>query len=217
MERPFPWRLVTVDIDGTLTRRHGWREIAVAFGGLSAFERTNRRFFAHEVNEDEHLANLLDIATGHTVTEVEAVVERTPKLFGIAEGVSQLHERGARVALLTHNPDYVADWYRRTFGFDDFEGVHAQTVEEGRIGPPRNVRADKPGGMRALLGRYDVPAGLAAHLGDGGSDVEVFARVGGGVALNSPDEGVNRAADLALRTDDFRDVVVALARLLPRK
>jgi len=211
-----PWRLVTIDIDGTLTRKHGWREIAIAFRRLREFDATNRRFFAREIGEDVHLADLLEIATGHTVGEVEAVVERTPKLLGIREGISQLHESGARVALLTHNPTYVADWYRRTFGFDDSEGVAAQTVVGGRVGPPVHVRADKPGGLRALLARQEVPPSAVAHVGDGWSDAEVFRLVGGGVALNSSDPDVNRAADLVLTTTDFRDVVIGLSRLAPR-
>jgi phosphoserine phosphatase len=217
VERPFPWRLVTVDIDGTLTRGHGWKDIAVAFDRLDAFDRTNRRFFAHEIGEDAHLADLLDIATGHTVTEVEAIVERTPKLRGIREGVSQLHARGARAALLTHNPTYVADWYRRSFGFDDSEGVDAQRLVGGRIGPPVNVRADKAGGLRLLLARQEVSAASVAAVGDGWSDAEIFPLVGGGVALNSRLAEVNQVADLALSTEDFRDVVAALSRLTPRQ
>jgi len=208
---------VTVDIDGTLTLRHGWRDIAVAFDRLEAFEDTNRRFFAQEIGEDLHLADLLDLATGHTVAEVTAVVEKTPKLRGIREGVSRLHARGARVALLTHNPDYVVDWYRRTFGFDDAEGVAAQTVTGGRIGPPVDVRANKPGGLRSLLARLGVPALTAVHVGDGRSDAEVFRMVGGGVALNSPFPDVNRAADLALSTENFQEVVDGLLHLHPRR
>ena len=216
MDRPFPWRLVTVDIDGTLTRTHGWKEMAVAFGRLEAFERTNRRFFAHEIGEDPHLADLLDLVTGHTVPEVLAVVERTPKLRRIRDGVGQLHDLGARVALLTHNPMYVVDWYRTTYGFDDAEGVDAQTVEGGRIGPPLGVRADKSEGLRALLARARVGPSAAAHVGDGWSDAVIFRQVGGGIALNSPLAEVNRAADLALTTEEFPDVVAALGRLAPR-
>jgi HAD superfamily phosphoserine phosphatase-like hydrolase len=216
VERAFPWRLVTVDIDGTLTRTHGWKEMAVAFGGLEAFQATNRRFFAHEIGEDEHLSDLLDLVTGRTVAEVEAVVERTPKLGGIREGVAELQARGARVALLTHNPNYVVEWYQRTYGFDDYEGVNAQSVVRGQIGPPVSVRADKVGGMRSLLLRAGAPASSAVHVGDGWSDAEVFRAVGGGVALNSPLAEVNRAADLALTTEQFPDVVAALARLSRR-
>ena len=212
----FPWRLVTVDIDGTLTRVHGWKEIAKEFHGLAAFESTNRRFAAHEIGEDAHLANLLDIATGHTVADVETVLERTPRLAGIGQGIAAIREVGARVALLTHNPTYVADWYRRTFGFDDSEAVASQSLDHGRIGPPTLTHADKRAGFRALLSRGEISPSLAVHIGDGWSDVEVFRIAGGGVALNSPFAEVNRAADLALATQDFREVAEALARLQPR-
>ena len=217
MERPFPWRLITFDIDGTLTRRHGWRDLAVAFGCLDAFEETNRRFFAHEIGEDVHLADLLDLATGHTVGEVGRLVEATPKLDGMREGISRLHALGARVALLTHNPLYVVDWYRRTYGFDDGEGVNAQAIVDGRIGPPIGVHADKPAGLRALLERQRVAAATVAAVGDGWSDAVVFRLVGAGIALNSRLAEVNRAADLVLSTVDFADVVAALARLSPRR
>jgi phosphoserine phosphatase len=217
MDRPFSWRLVTVDIDGTLTTSHGWREMAAAFDRLPEYDESNRRFFAHEIGEDEHLADLLDVTTGRSLPEVEAVLERTPKLSGISEGVEQLHQRGAQVALLTHNPSYVVDWYRRTFGFDDAEGVTAQSVHASRIGPPVGVRADKPGGLRVLLARHHVPASVVAHVGDGWSDAEVFPRVGGGIALNSRFPEVNRAADRVLTTEDFRVVVEALATLSPRR
>ena len=213
---PFPWRLVTVDIDGTLTLGHGWREIAVAFGRVPDYEASNRRFFARAAGEDEHLYDLLDLATGRTVAEVEAVLARTPMLGGIAEGLGELHAAGARTALLTHNPTYVIDYYRRTFGFDDGEGVRVGTTDDGRIEPPTGVHADKLGGLRALLARAGVAARTVAHVGDGWADAEVFRAVGGGVALNSSLHEVNAAADRALRTRDFRDVVRALETLTPR-
>jgi len=213
---PFSWRLVTVDIDGTLTLVHGWHEIALAFGRLPEYEASNRRFFAHEEGEDEHLADLLDLATGRTVEEVREVVARTPKLAGIGEGIAELRGRGARVALLTHNPSYVVEYYQRTFGFDDAEGVDAQTTDGGRIGAPRDVRADKPGGLERLLARAGVDPRATVHVGDGWSDAEVFRLVGGGVALNSRLAEVERAADRVVRSRDFRDVVEALTTLRPR-
>lgn len=216
MARSFPWRLVTVDIDGTLTRVHGWWEIARAFGREAAYERSTRRFRAREIGEDEHLANLLALAEGHTVPEVEAVLAYTPKLEGIADGISELHRRGARVGLLTHNPGYVIDYYRRAFGFDEGEGVEAPVDGDGRIARAIGVRADKPGGLRRLLNRTETVPASVVHIGDSWSDAEVFRLVGGGVALNTPFEEVGHAADRAIRTSDFRSVVRAVAELSPR-
>lgn len=212
----YPWRLVTFDIDGTLTQGHGWAPIARAFGSLPAYERSNRRYYAREIGEDQHLADLLDLATGHTVAEVQEIVERTPKLAGIAQGVRELHGRGVRAALLSHNPAYVTNYYRRQYGFDDDEGVNAQTIVDGRIGAPTNVHADKTGGLWALLERCRTDPHEVVHVGDGWADAAVFRLVGGGVALNSRLEEVRSAADLVLSTADFRVVVAALARLTPR-
>lgn len=216
MASTFPWRLVTVDIDGTLTRVHGWRAIARAFGREPEYERSNRRFFAREIGEDEHLSDLLALARGRTVAEVETVLAATPKLEGIAAGVSELRRRGARVGLLTHNPGYVVDYYRRTFGFDEGEGVHVPVDQERPIGGAVEVHVDKPEGLRRLLGRTAARPEEVAHVGDGWSDAEVFRLVGGGVAVNSALEEVNRAADRVVHTSDFHDVVQALVTLRPR-
>ena len=216
MATTFPWRLITVDIDGTLTRIHGWRAIARAFGREPDFDQSNRRFFAREIGEDEHLVELLALARDRTVPEVERVLAATPKLEGIAVGVSDLHRRGARIGLLTHNPGYIVEYYRRTFGFDEGEGLEVPVDRDQRIGGANEVHADKPEGLRRLLSRTAVRPEEVVHVGDGWSDAEVFRLVGGGVSVNSPLEEVNRAADRVVRTSDFRDVVRALIELRPR-
>lgn len=210
------WGLVTVDIDGTLTLVHGWLAIAREVGRLAEFERTQARFLEGGIGEDEHLANLLQIARGRTVEEVLDAVASTPRLRHIAEGVRRLRAAGARVALLTHNPGFIADWYAREFGFQDSEGVDCP-VPGGRIEPPAKIRADKPAGLARLAARASVPYSDIAHVGDGWSDAELFPLVGGGLALNSPIPEVRAAADVVVSTKDFLDAVQALETLRPRR
>jgi len=121
------------------------------------------------------------------------------------------------VALLTHNPPYVTEFYRRTFGFDDVEGVANQPILDGVLGLPRNVRANKLGGLKSLLDRAQLSPSAVVHVGDGWSDAEVFRAVGGGVALNSTLPEVELAADRIVKTRDFGDVVAVLDDLLPRR
>ncbi len=212
-----PWRLVTVDIDGTLTLVHGWERIARQFGREADYLGTTGRFRRQEVGEDSHLAALLALAQGHTIGEVESVLAETPHLDGIREGIAALHQEGAKVALLTHNPPYVARWYAREFGFDDLEGTAViEPAAGGPIPPSGLVHADKPGSLQRLTERLHVSPRDTVHVGDGWSDAELFPLIGGGVALNSPFPDVDRAADLALHVRDFR--VVARAILgLPRR
>jgi phosphoserine phosphatase len=214
--RPFPWKLVSIDIDGTLTLVHGWRRIAEAFGRTDQYELSNRRFFAHELDEDRHLDDLLDLAAGHTIPEVETVLAATPKLRGIREGIAQLKARGATVALLTHNPPYVCDWYARTYGFQDFEGTPGTSLEGGRLVRREPVHADKLGGARRLAARHAVPLDRMVHAGDGWSDAEVFREVGAGIAVNASLPEVERAASASVHTRAFADLVAAIGRVSPR-
>jgi phosphoserine phosphatase len=210
------WPLVTVDLDGTLTRRHGWETIADRLGRRPIFDRANERYLAGAASEDEHLLDLLSIATGARLTDVVDALAATPRLAGIDDGVGQLHAAGRRIALLTHNPSYIVDLYVAQFGFDDAEGTRSQAVVNGVIAPPGPTKAGKIDGLRALARRAGVGLDQVVHIGDGMVDAELFPLVGGGIALNSNSVPVQRAADLVLRTDDFRVVVAAIDRLPPR-
>ena len=211
-----PWRLLTIDIDGTLTTVHGWRVLAERRGRRAEYERSNRRFFSHEIGEDEHLHDLLEMAVGMPLGEVADVLESTPKLTGIGEAVEGLHARGMRVALLTHNPSYVCAWYRDRFGFDEFEGTRGADVEDGHVGEVGQVHADKPAGLERLTRRLGVRPSETVHVGDGWADAALFPSVGAGVALNSRLPEVRAAADRALDTTDLRALLLELDGLRPR-
>jgi len=213
----FPWRLVTFDIDGTLTQGHGWRFLAERTGRLDAYRESNRRFLARETGEDAHLRELLDLAVGLTRPEVAAILEATPRIGRIAEGVAALRARGSRVALLSHNPEYVCAWYRDRFGFDDAAGTRGTAFVGGRIAPYGAVHASKLDGLAGLLDRAGATRGETAHVGDGWADAVVFRRVGGGVALNSALPEVRAAADLALSIGTLPEIVDPLAALSPRR
>jgi HAD superfamily phosphoserine phosphatase-like hydrolase len=210
------WRLVTFDIDGTLTLEHGWGRLARSVGRREEYDRTQQRFRAGEIGEDEHLADLLRLADGLTVVEVGRVLESTPRVGGIREAIATWHDRGARVALLTHNPDYVCDWYVREFGFDAYAGTTVPVPADGRLRLPAVVHADKRSGLEELRRRFGVPPGAVAHVGDGAADAKVFPHVGAGVALNSAEPEVEAAADLVVHAEDLRGLPDLLDRLRPR-
>lgn len=211
------FRLATFDLDGTLTTVHGWWVIAQARHREAEYRRSNERFFAHEISEDEHLANLLGLAVGLTRPEVEQLLERTPRVDGISATLSALRARGLHVALLTHNPEYVCAWYGQRFGFDATEGSDGTRFDAaGRIAGIGSARADKPAGLARLLDRYGLDPASVVHIGDGWADAALFPLVGGGIAFNSRLPEVERAADAVVRSTTLEDVVGAIDSLLPR-
>ncbi|MCI4318543.1 MAG: haloacid dehalogenase-like hydrolase [Thermoplasmata archaeon] len=213
----YPWRLVTIDIDGTLTKVHGWRFLAEERGMGEAWRESTALYLRRETSENEHLRDLLRLAEGLDRPTLEEILEATPKISGIAEAVSAWHARGAKVALLTHNPPYVVDWWRKRFGFDAADGVrNGPRFRAGRVGAPGAVVADKRGGLRRLLRKLSVEPTETAHIGDGWADASMFPLVGAGVALNSRLKEVEVAADLVRHLRDLRPMVRALGAVRPR-
>lgn len=212
----YPFRLVTFDLDGTLTREHGWLAIARATGRVAEYEQSHRAFLAGTRGEEGHLDDLLALAVGRRVDEVEAILAATPKIGGLPETVRALHADGVRLALLTHNPDYVCRWYARTFGFEDFEGTVGERVRDGRVVDAGPAHPDKVAGLLRLRDRAGVPARAIAHIGDGRADAAVFPHVGFGLAFRAARAEVRRAADAVVGGDDLAAVLPVLADARPR-
>ncbi|MCI4358688.1 MAG: haloacid dehalogenase-like hydrolase [Thermoplasmata archaeon] len=214
-----PFDLVTVDIDGTLTLESGWKFFAEELARSDRYADLNDEYLAGAESENVHLRRLLTIAEGIPLLRLEGLMEATPKLKRIEETVRSLKEAGAHPVLLSHNPGYVSEWYARRFGFEDWDGTsHRSSPEviDGVVGPPGEIVADKPGGLKRLVGRYATSPGRVAHVGDGPPDATIFQRVGFGVAMNATLPEVARAANASLRTSDFGAILEALRTAHPR-
>jgi phosphoserine phosphatase len=212
----FPWRLVTLDLDGTLTRVHGWRFIAEGLGRLPEYEASERRFRAGAIGEDQHLTNMLRIPRGVPLDRLLTLVAATPKIGGIAPTVVALHGRGARVALLTHNPPYVCHWYVREYGLDGFGASDVPEPVDGILGEPGPVRADKPAYLARLLAQWGLRPGETAHVGDGLADAAIFSVVGGSVAINTRDDRIRGPALASLESESLLDLLPLLEEMRPR-
>jgi phosphoserine phosphatase len=213
-----PYRLVTLDIDGTLTLGHGWETVAERLGRSEMYGATQTAFRAGALDEDAHLRNLLAIADGASEEELSRILSETPKVDGIEASVARLHRLGSHVALLTHNPGYVTRWYATRFGFDAADGLTGSpTVTHGRIGPPVGTAADKLGGLRRLCERFAVGPRDVAHVGDGRADAAIFPHVALGVAFRTKLPDVRAVADVAVDGPSLLAVVDALERTPPAR
>lgn len=206
MGGPSSLRLVCFDLDGTITLVHGWEPIARAQGRLEEFREAQAQFHRGGVSEGAHLVKLLNLGSGLALSELDGILERTPKLSHLGETVEALHDQGSKVALLTHNPGYICRWYAERYGFDLYAGVR-QPVRGGRVQPVRRMSVDKRDGLLLLLRWTGAGARTTAHLGDGLADAAVFPYVGTAIAVNTSLPEVKAAADASVRTRDARDLL----------
>ncbi|MCI4325923.1 MAG: HAD hydrolase family protein [Thermoplasmata archaeon] len=214
----FPYRLVCVDIDGTLTRGHGWSTMADRLGRTPLYTRTAELYRSGQVDEDTHLQNLFAITEGVSLPELATILEATPKVGGITPGVRRLHDLGAKVALLTHNPSFITDWYVRAFGFDAADGLRGSPpIVDGVIGRAERPHSDKVGGLDRLCAQFGVHRVDAAHVGDGRADALVFPLVGLGIAFGTHLQEVRAAADVCVDVPEFPEVVRVLESTPPAR
>jgi phosphoserine phosphatase len=196
---------VTFDIDGTLTIGHGWYYIAGALGRIEDYSRYTKRYRAGKSSESEHLCNLLNLAGGKSVESIRSIVKQTPKLLNIRQSVRMLRENDIESLLLTHNPQYICEWYEENFGFAGHYSAF-QTVNDGTIGMAVEVFPDKVSWLNELCADWNVHQSRVIHVGDSLSDAAVFLAAGGGIAVNSRNRKVTGSATAMLNTTDMKDV-----------
>ena len=204
------YRVVSFDIDGTLTLGHGWFYISSALGRLDDYAATTAGYRAGMIGEDEHLSNLLNIAAGSTTDEIVKILETIPLIENIAKGIQLLKDEGMRTYLLTHNPGYVCLWYQEAFGLDGFR-CSRQAVRKGRICRAPNVHADKIGWLGEICRAEGLVPANVVHVGDSDSDAAVFRQAGIGIAVNAGSRSARDVATLAINTSDMMDIVLAVA------
>lgn len=127
--------------------------------------------------------------------------------------VRQLHDQGVRCILITAGPRQVAELCSERWGMDHFDGSPYE-VEDGcftgkiarHIGSQGKVAI-----LKEYLEREGIPPQACAAVGDGISDLPLFAYCGNSIALNYA-PCVEGKARHYLRTDDLTDILPLLRR-----
>ncbi len=198
-------KIVTFDIDGTLTIGHGWFYIASLLGKADEYLEYTAMFRSGRTGEAEHLSNLLSIAEGVPVLKIHSILRSVPKLRNLSAAVRMLSANGLETMLLTHNPQYVCEWYEKRFGFSD-HGSAYQPVENGVVCRAGTLRPDKVAWLKQMCAERRISPRDVLHVGDSASDAAVFRATGSGIAVNSREGETTGSAAAAINTTDMKDV-----------
>ena len=204
------YKLVCFDLDDTLIREiHSVMLPCILNGKEAEHAVIQAREAAGELNYIEADYLRAALLTGLAEREIGAHFLRVARpLRGIAETVRVLHEHGILCFIITVGPVQVARAAATAWGFDGCAGSEYEVaggVFTGKIlsynkSEHKVVRLDELCHSRGI-----APAECVA-VGDGATDLPVFAHCGASIALNAS-EHVKRGATFAVDTDDLRDIL----------
>lgn len=203
-----PLRLVSLDLDGTLIHPAIFNAVADPLGFGDKLEETTRLYFEGKMSADETFVRDYMHFVGRRVDEMHDVLRASDRWTpGIREAIERLHERGARVAVTTDQPDFLARVTKELFGVDDLVCTPAEVVN-GRVAGKYDLQHDKWANLQRLLKARGIEPRDVAHVGNGSNDVPVFRQVGFSVAVNPMSETVRSAARAVVDPlEDFTQVV----------
>lgn len=207
-----PFRLVTLDLDGTLLRTTCFLEVAKAVGQEAEVRRLDDLYFQGKMGLAENFQAEFAVLAGTPVAKAQEAVRRGPWLANVPDGVRDLRALGLRVGLLTDQPRFLAEVAEPSL---DPVVCSEGGTQDGVIAPPVDYREDKAANLRAWCKAHRVDLDSVVHCGNGANDVPVFERVGLAVAVNPSAPDVARRADVALDgVTDLRDLARALEHAL---
>lgn len=202
---------VFFDVDGTLAPGSSGSHLAGFLGHAEVVRRIEAGYGAGTLSSQE--ATILD-ARGwarRSPAEVGGFLESLPLVDGITETVGWCRQRGLVPVLATLAWDFVGAHLCERFGFDRACGPSLEVVD-GRYSGAVAEQFDEFG-KRDFAVRVAAELGLelkrCAAVGDGRSDIPLFAEVGLAIAFNAT-PAARSAAHTSVDGSDLRAVLPVL-------
>ena len=178
------WRLVTLDLDGTLLPGDTvFAAVLRANGHTDDVAASDARYFAGEASLEDVFWEQWEWVRRLSLADCHRALRKAAWLPGIAEGVRQIQATGAKVCLLTDQPSTLTDFLGR-WGLTDAICSPVE-VKEGR---PVSIdaRFDKLANLRERLEMWGIGIEEVCHVGNGANDVPVWKASRSGVAAFAP-------------------------------
>jgi phosphoserine phosphatase len=202
---------VFFDVDGTLTPTSSGKHLAEFLGHGKLIQEVQAGYGSGRLSSREAAALEARSWATRTPAEVRGFLEWLPLVDGIAETVLWCRQRGLVPVLATLAWDVVGDHLCNRFDFDRACGPRLELVD-GRYSGEVAEQFDE-------LNKRDFAVSTAAELGldpkrcvaigDGRSDVPLFAEVGLAIAFNAT-PAARAAAHASVDEADLRAVLPLL-------
>jgi len=176
------FRIVTLDMDGTMFQGNSVLYLKEKLGLAEEIALAHRRYGRGEITECQLNYIQIPYLSGIDLGPLLAQLEKGPLLRNIQIGIRRLKDAGLQVSMLTFNPLQIL--FCRRFGIDCSISRSVE-IENDRIVKTNEIPENK----LDYLTRYCESRGLKTtqciHIGDGRNDVPTFRAAGSSIALNA--------------------------------
>jgi phosphoserine phosphatase len=208
------YRLVTLDLDGTLTRERSiWEYIHKRLGKWYGFaEDYQNQFLAGKISYEEFCERDAQVWKGMKVEELLEIVKKVPFHPGANELVHYLKKKGLKLSLVSSGLSLLSDWVHRTYGFD-YSVSNDLLHENGLLigGVKIRVYYDKKAEwVKRILKQFRVKPEEAIAIGDSKGDIDMFQMVGFSVAFNSSSFDLEKIANVCVPSQNLADIIPML-------
>lgn len=208
------YRLVTLDLDGTLTRERSiWEYIHKRLGKWYGFaEDYQNQFLAGKISYEEFCERDAQVWKGMKVEELLEIVKTVPFHPGANELVHYLKKKGLKLSLVSSGLSLLSDWVHRTYGFD-YSVSNDLLLENGLLigGVKIRVYYDKKAEwVKRILKQFRVKPEEAIAIGDSKGDIDMFQMVGFSVAFNSSSFDLEKIANVCVPSQNLADIIPML-------
>lgn len=216
MDPPYlPWHVVAIDLDGTLLPSTTVnRLLADRLGVFRSLDQIEAGYASGALSNSTVASALARELAGQPVEELVAAMNDAPLLRDAAIVIRALRDHGLHVILASVTWNIAVDRIGRECGVDGHCGVELETRKSkitGRVVANFDER-DKLRYVRRYCGSVGVRISNCVAIGDGRSDLPLFAAAGYSVALNASFD-LQRAASASLRADSLAEAVRAVPEL----
>jgi phosphoserine phosphatase len=211
------FKLVTFDLDGTLTRERSiWEYIHKKMGKWYGFaEEYQKKFLAGDISYECFCELDAHVWKGMRVEELLEIVKTVPFHPGVDELISYLKNKGLKLSMVSSGLSILSNWIHQKYGFDysvSNDLLHENGILTGKV--KIQVYYDqKAAWVKKILKQFRVKPEEVIAIGDSIGDIDMFHMVGFSVAFNSSCSDLDQIANLCIRTHNLADITPKLPLL----
>lgn len=205
-------KMVAFDMDDTILKGRFVDTFAAKFG-LTENLADIRKKIIDSTLRTKAIAKLFK---GKHVGELIKTVDSIELIEDVADVVTELHNRGYIVGIITDSYDFVANHIKHKIGADYFlanELEFSNSVATGEVKIPsfffHNENSSclhticKSNALDHILHKYDITHGNCIAMGDSENDICMVQKSGFGIAFRSKNEYLKQTADLLIHEERF--------------